>query len=201
MADLAGDDTRAPAPAHPQTDALPTREAIVDALVAEATYGRFLGDHRDGEAPPATLENALTEAPRYFARAHRARLMRLSYPELCVELVASGLHVIKAAEDLKNRLARFTHDEQSARGSSPRRQRQAIEAAVRHHQAGTADKTWGEIARAGPPFKTEDGAVVTIEGPRSAQHMRVTWPDGHQGHPIIVTTFRKNYYSRKLVAP
>ena len=35
----------------------PTKQAIIDVIVAEVTAKQFTGDMRDGDAPPITLQN------------------------------------------------------------------------------------------------------------------------------------------------
>ena len=66
-----------------------SRNSIIDALVAAACPFHFMGDKRDTEAPPITLENFSVEMHRYGAMALRARLTRLLYGKLLDELIAS----------------------------------------------------------------------------------------------------------------
>jgi hypothetical protein len=74
----------------------PTRNEIIDLIVREATanpvFVGFLGDKRDGQAPPITVENFSTEAQRHGAKALRARLSRLPRAELDAELRAAAAY-------------------------------------------------------------------------------------------------------------
>ena len=45
-----------------------SRIAIIDAIIAEATFGGFKGDKRDGETPPITIQKFTNEMARYGAK-------------------------------------------------------------------------------------------------------------------------------------
>src|SRR5262245_24363407 len=92
----------------------PTKTDIVDAIIGEATKGQFTSDKRDGAPPPITLKNFLSQTFRYGAKALRARLSRLTLPELLDELVASAGHLAAVQEHFKNQLAQYERDERDA---------------------------------------------------------------------------------------
>jgi hypothetical protein len=54
------------------------KQKIIDFIVREASFAMFLGDARDGDVPPITLEYFTTEKIRHGARALRTRLSQLS---------------------------------------------------------------------------------------------------------------------------
>ena len=152
----------------------PTKQAIIDVIVAEVTAKQFTGDMRDGDAPPITLQNFQLETVRHGAKALRARLSRLSYAELCAELEVSAEYVAGLQEYVKEVLAYYDHHDrevaaqalrqrQSELGRKPRLQ-PAILAAARHYRSRdkTAKDTWRLIEKT--PFRTSDGETVMIEG-------------------------------------
>jgi hypothetical protein len=203
MTDLARDYRRAASHAHSEkakpcgratVERLPTRQTIIDAMVAQVTYGRFKGDKRDGEPPPPTLENSSTEMLRHYARAYRERLMRLPYVELCLELRAGFIHVAELDEMTRNAWSKY----QSANATGSRLQ-QAILDAARHFRDKDmiARSAWATIARTS--FKTAAGHVVEIVGNQRdifRRKMRVRHADGRRGREIGFNQWEQEYWRR-----
>jgi hypothetical protein len=180
-----------------------TRRKIIDVIVREASAFGFLGDERDGEAPPITLENFSDVIFRLGARALRGRLSRLSLAELLGELdraatylesrqeqhkqiiaMAERLRLDDAAETLRRRQAEL--------GRRPRLQ-SAILAAARHYRAkGKSSKVaWDAIKQR--PYEAGNGVSVVVDdqetmhvhssnalqkrtGIREAQWRQTYWP-------------------------
>ncbi len=148
------------------------RKDIIDALIAEATNRLFQGDKRDGASPAITLDNFLSEMPRYGAIAFRARLIRLSDTELLAELNAAAEHERISAERRReyHKLAEQNELEDADRA---RRKRQAelgrrhnlqsgiLAAACHYRKRGlTAKNAWHEIKR--QPYSPGDGISIVI---------------------------------------
>jgi hypothetical protein len=186
----------------------PTKTDIVDAIIGEATNGRFTGDKRDGAPPPITLQNFLSEMYRYGAKALRARLLRLTYAELLAELETSAVHVATLQEYVKNALAQLERDDryanmrarserQSELAKRPRLQPDIVIAARHYRDRGmNAGEAWDALNRT--PFTTGDGNTVKIEGSklsRLEQQMRVILRDGRQQkRPIRFAQWRQRYW-------
>lgn len=183
-----------------------TEKEIIDAIIAEATFGRFKGDERDGETPPITIQNFANEMARYAARA---RLSRLSYAELLTEAIATLDHVkatqerraqyVEEAERIEREEAAGALRQRQAKLGRRSRLQPAILAAARHYrgQGMNAGRAWDAVRRA--PFATDDGSTVEIEGgrlPRLEQHMRVRSRDGRQQkRPIGFNQWQQVYWS------
>jgi hypothetical protein len=187
----------------------PTKRAIIDAIVAEATQSAFTGDKRDGTAPAITLQNFHAESYRYGAKALRARLSRLSVVELSGEYENSAAFVAMLEEYKKDSLARLERDDRE-NATRAFRERQAelgrkhglqpaILAAARHYRAGgkTAKEAWDAIREC--PFRTDDGEIVEIEGrklPRLKQTMCVILRDGRRPKRAIrFSHWRQKYWA------
>src|SRR5262249_17253877 len=138
--------------------AYPTKRAIVEAIVAEATKGLFTGDNRDGEPPSITLQNFTSEMFRYGAKALRARLSGLPRAELLRELEASAGYVETLQRYAEQALAQLDRDdrEADARASSQRQAelarrrglQTALLAAARYYRnlSKTAKQAWLAIS-------------------------------------------------------
>jgi hypothetical protein len=178
-----------------------TKAEIVDRIVTTATFGRFRGDKRDGEAPPITIRNFDLEMARYGAQALRARLSRLSLAELLTEA--------RAARDRPGELAQIAERAKRDEAARVLRQRQAelsrrsrlqpaILAAARHYRdrGMTAREAWDELNKT--QFGTDDSHTVEIEGsklPRLKQRLRVRQADGRQRkRAITFEHWRKSYW-------
>jgi hypothetical protein len=147
----------------------PTKKEIVDLIIAEATYGRFKGDKRDGETPPITIQNFTAEMARYAAKALRARLSRLSFLELATEALAA----LDSVEARQEQLSQIVEDaerierEEGRRRQAERGRKRGLQpdilAAARHYRDKlmNAGEAWDAIKE--NPFKTNDG-VVEITG-------------------------------------
>jgi hypothetical protein len=163
----------------------PTKKEIVDAIIAEATFGRFKGDKRDGETPPITIQNFTDEGFRHAAKALRTRLSRLSLSELLAEAFAAVDHVEAKQDQLshivefaerseREEAARALRRRQAERGRKSRLQPTILAAAGRYRGHTSAKEAWDLIKK--NPFMADDGSTVMIEGGelRRLQRMRVT---------------------------
>ena len=169
----------------------PTKKEIVDLIIAEATYGRFKGDKRDGETPPITIQNFTAEMARYAAKALRARLSRLPRVELLTEAIAAADYVKATREQISENNELVERYEQEAATQLLRRRQvelakrprlqPAIVTAARHYrvQGMSAREAWDAINKT--PFSTNDGETVEIDGSklsRLEQRMRAILRDG-----------------------
>jgi hypothetical protein len=181
-----------------------SRKEIVDIVIREATYGLFVGDRRDGDAPPITLQNFTNEMIRYGARALRARLSRLPDVSLLSEATAALEHdaarqkqlQVNAEEGerlqsedemrvIRGRLAEYGR----RHGVQP-----AILAAAHHYRGRSsmsAKVAWRAIKQ--NPFKT-DGETVIIEGDGDNEIMRVKAQRGKQRNGIKQPQWQKRYW-------
>jgi hypothetical protein len=157
----------------------PTKQAIIDAIVTEATASLFAGDNRDSEAPPLTLQNFYPETLRYGAKALRARLSRLSHAELLNELQASAAHVVSLQQFAEESFAGLERSDREARVQELSRQQAErgrkhglqplILAAARYYRGlgKTAKQAWYDIGQA--PFM-ENAATVAIDKGSEKMH-------------------------------
>jgi hypothetical protein len=167
-----------------------TREEIIDLIVAEATPAvcRFMGDDRDGDAPPITLDNP---------QALRARLSRLSRAELDAELAsAAAYRATIPTHDEIERLVRENNAAELSKRQTERAQRprlqSAILAAARHYRAQKTmnhKEAWRAIEA--NPYAAGDYRTVTIDGEKMCVRSR----DGTQSRRgITIDQWRQRYW-------
>ena len=190
--------------------ARPTRWEIIDAIVSEATHElcRFMGDARDGTAPPIRLENFNIEALRYGAKALRARLSRLSRTQLNAELrrAAEYMQTVKDAVqsglvELENREREELSRRQSERAQKPRLQ-PAILAAARHLRAQnkTSKEAWRAIKKR--PYPVSQDETVLIETAGRKERMAVHSRDGRRRRlTISESQWRQGYWRAAASKP
>jgi len=164
------------------------------------TIGRFLGDKRDGEAPPLTIPNWYDQAARYSAKALRARLSRLSRAELWRELIEGAAYIkalddmISASNERVQRAGREAHRRRQAEVASKSRLQADVLLAARHYrdQGVSAKKAWETIRKI--PFAADTGNTVEIEDRPPHQWMRVKRQDGSQESRTIRLKQWRNVY-------
>jgi hypothetical protein len=201
MPDLTSDDTWLDAPAHCENgsnliDDEAIKRAVIDQVIALVTNGLFVGDERDGTAPPLTLENRFTEMIRLYAQAQRVRWIGLPLAELCAEIEASAEYEDARKAYVKNAQAKAQRD--AARLPRLPQDRQAIAAAARHcrDQGLTAEGAWRELNK--NAFTTDDGYTVEVVGSNrdpSKQRMRVLHADGTQTKRAISLKTWRRYWT------
>jgi hypothetical protein len=147
-----------------------TKQLIIDAIIARATYKWFSGDQRDGDTPPITIENFVNEIFRLGAKALRVRLSRLSRAELLAELSNAAAYVTKHEKQLHEiiALAERTERENDAQAlrqrqaelaRRPRLQRAILAAAAHYRQREmNAKEAWRAIKQ--KPFAADGETVV-----------------------------------------
>jgi hypothetical protein len=181
------------------------RKEIVDIVVREATFGLFIGDRRDGAAPPITLENFANEMMRYGSQALRARLSRLPDAALLSEALAALQQVearqkqlqanvgegerLRREDEMRAIQARFA-EYGRRRGLQP-----AILAAARHYRGRSsmsAKSAWRTIKQ--NPFKMCNGEIVIIEGNGVDEIMRVTSQRSKQRKGVKQPQWLKRYW-------
>jgi hypothetical protein len=171
----------------------PSKRAIIDAIIDQATNGLFKGDKRDGDTPPITLRNFHDEMFRLGARALRARLSRLSRSELKSEFEDGRAYL----DALWAVAAQASHQRQAELGSKHGLQ-SAILAAARYHRndlKGTPKEAWRLIKR--NPFSAGNGETVLIDGVRNEEKMFVQSRDGTRKKAgIKYTSWQKRYWPR-----
>jgi hypothetical protein len=181
-----------------------TKKEIIDWIIAKAAF-IFMGDKRDGETPPITVQNFFLESGRHGAKALRARLSRLSFDELLGEacavrdyLQARPSELARLAEEAKRQETAREHRQRQAEFARKPRLQPAILAAACHYRGRgkNAGQAWDALAKA--PFTTSDGSTVEIVGGKNrlAQQMRVKSPNGRkEKRPIGFAQWRKHYWS------
>jgi hypothetical protein len=177
-----------------------TREEIIDLIVAAATPAvcRFMGDDRDGDAPPIALDNFSIEAQRYGAQALRARLSGLSRAELDAELASAAAYraTIPTRDEIE-RLVRENNAAELSKRQAERAQRPrlqpAILAAARHYRAQKKmnhKEAWRAIGA--NPYTAGDYGTVVIDD----QKMCVRSRGGTQARlGITIDQWRQRYWT------
>jgi hypothetical protein len=186
-----------------------TKKEIVDLMVAQATFGRFKGDKRDGETPPITIQNFPDQKSRYAAKALRARLSRLPLLELATEALAALdyeearqrdlLRIGKEADRIEREEAAQAFRQRQAEIARGARLQTTILAAARYYRQTakkSAKEAWLAIKR--NPYETDDGSIVVIETAKGGkEEMLVRSRQGKQKRDgIAFGTWQERYWPK-----